>query len=117
MTVQVVTNDVRLRRTVRRSLEPAVGVDVQAHGTLAPADVFVVDAEAPLDETGAFPNETGAFPRGGDSGATIVVAPEIDAQVREQGRRLDAVAYVRNDEGLAKVIGLVVELASITGSA
>lgn len=110
MTVQVVTNDVRLRRTVRRSLEPAVGVDVQAHGALAPADVVVVDAEAPLDEMGA-------FPRDGDSEATIVVAPEIDAQVREHGRRLDAVAYVRNDEGLAKVIGLVVEFVSITGSA
>jgi hypothetical protein len=111
MTVQVVTNDVMLRRAVRRGLEPAAGVDVQAHAALAPpADVVVVDAEAPLDETCDFPGN-------GDSGATIVVASEIDAQVREQGRRLDAVAYVRNDEGLGKVIGVVIELVWLTGSA
>ena len=111
MTVQVVTDDVMLRRAVRRSLEPAVGVDVHAHAALAPAaDVVVVDAEAPLDKTRDLPMNA-------DSGATIVVAPEIDARVREQGRRLDAVAYVRKDEGLDKVIGLVIELVSITGSA
>lgn len=52
---------------------------------------------------------------GDDSGATILVAPEIDDAVREQGRRLDAVAYVRNDEGLDKVIGLVIELVAFTG--
>jgi DNA-binding NarL/FixJ family response regulator len=111
MTVQVVTNDVMLRRAVRRSLDLAVDVDVHAHSALAPpADVVVVDVDAPLDETRD-------LPRNADSGATIVVAPEIDARVREQGRRLDAVAYVRKDEGLAKVIGLVIELVSITGSA
>ena len=111
MTVQVVTNDVLLRRAVRRSLESSVGVDVQAHVALAPrADVVVVDADPALDETRD-------LPRNADSGATIVVAPEIDAQVREQGRRLNAAAYVRKDEGLATVIGLVIELVSITGRA
>ena len=84
---------------------------MHAHAALAPAaDVVVVDAEAPLDKTRDLPMNA-------DSGATIVVAPEIDARVREQGRRLDAVAYVRKDEGLDKVIGLVIELVSITGSA
>jgi hypothetical protein len=107
MTVQVMTNDVMLRRAVRRSLEPAAGVDLQAHTALAPpADVVVVDAEAALDEMRD-------FPRNGDSGATIVVAPEIDAAVREEGRRLDAAAYVRNDEGLGKVIGVVITLVSL----
>jgi hypothetical protein len=64
--------------------------------------------------------DAGAAPgldAGGDSGATIIVAPEIDADVREQGRRLDAVAYVRNDEGLSTVIGLVIELVAFTGGA
>jgi hypothetical protein len=111
MTVQVVTNDVMLHRAVRRSLEPVAGFDLQAHAALAPsADVVVVDAEAA-------PHLKGAFPRSSDSGATIVIAPEIDAEVREQGRRLDAVAYVRNDEGMGKVIGVVIELVSLAGSA
>ena len=104
-TVRVVTNDVDLQRTVRRSLEPAAGVDVRAHATLAPSvEVVVVDAAAP-------------DLRVGDSGATILVAPEIDADVREQGRRMDAAAYVRSDEDLGKVIGLVIELVAFTGNA
>ena len=104
-TVRVVTNDVDLQRTVRRSLEPAAGLDVGAHGAFAPStDVVVVDAAVP-------------DLRVGDSGATILVAPEIDADVREQGRRLDAAAYVRNDESLGKVIGLVIELVAFTGNA
>jgi hypothetical protein len=104
-TVRVVTNDVDLQRTVRRSLEPAAGLDVRAHTAFdPPTDVVVVDAAAP------------GLPVG-DSGATILVAPQIDADVREQGRRLDAVAYVRNDESLGKVIGLVIELVTFTGNA
>jgi len=103
-TVRVVTNDVDLQRAVRRSLEPAA-VDVRAHSAFASStDVVVVDAAAPDLHVG-------------DSGATILVAPEIDADVREQGRRLDAAAYVRNDEDLGKVIGLVIELVAFTGSA
>ena len=104
-TVRVVTNDVDLQRTVRRSLEPAAALDVRTHAAFAPStEVVVVDAtshDLPV----------------GDSGATILVAPEINADVREQGRRLDAAAYVRNDESLGKVIGLVIELVAFTGNA
>jgi hypothetical protein len=103
--VRVVTNDVGLQRAVRRGLESVAGVDVRAHSAFAsPANILVVDAAAP-DAHGEFDD---------DSGATILVAPEIDADVREQGRRLDVVAYVRNDEGLGNVIGLVVELVAFT---
>ena len=103
-TVRVVTNDVNLHRTVRGSLDAAAGVDVRAHALAPSPEVVVVDADAApgLD---------------GDSGATIIVAPEIDAGVREQGRRLDAAAYVRNDEGLGTVIGLVIELVAFTNGA
>lgn len=104
-TVRVVTNDADLQRTVRRSLEPAARLDVRAHAGFAPStEVVVVDAAAPDLHVG-------------DSGATILVAPEIDADVREQGRRLDAAAYVRNDESLGKVIGLVIELVAFTRNA
>jgi len=104
--VGVVTNDVDLQRAVRGGLEAAAGVDVRAHSLAPSPDVMVVDADmAP------------GLDAGGDSGATIIVAPEIDADVREQGRRLDAVAYVRNDEGLSTVIGLVIELVAFTGGA
>jgi hypothetical protein len=105
--VRVVSNDEKLQRTVRRSVKPA-RVDVRAHSAFAPwVNVVVVDA-ATFDSRGDVD---------GDSGATILVAPEIDADVREQGRRIDADAYVRNDEGLGNVIGLVIELVAVTGSA
>lgn len=106
MTVQVVTEDATFRRAVQQSLEVAEGVDVQAHAAGAlPPDVVVVDVEAAaLSE-----REVRAMT---DSGVTILVAPEIDASVRESGRVLDANAYVRKDDGLFKVIGLVIELAS-----
>jgi hypothetical protein len=111
MTVQVVTDDVMLHRAVRRSLRPAAGVDVHVHAALAtPADVVVVDAEAA-------PHVKGDVAMYGDLGATIVVAPEFDANVREQGRRLGAAAYVRKDEGLGKVMGVVIELVSLTDGA
>jgi hypothetical protein len=103
--VRVVTNDVKLQRAVRRGVEPCAGVDVRAHSAFAPpTNIVVIDAAAP-EGHGDFDD---------DSGATILVAPEIDAGVREQGRRLDAVAYVRNDEGLGNVIGLVIELVAFT---
>ena len=101
--VRVVTDDVDLRRKVRRGLEPDAVLDVRAHGFAPSPDVIVLDAASDTEDGN------------GDSGATILVAPEIDAHVREQGRRLDAAAYVRNDEGLDTVIGLVVELVAFTG--
>lgn len=105
------TGDGTFHNALRRSLELAEGVEVQAHGAVAPpADVVVVDAEAP-------PADEGKFVKHGGAGLTIVVAPQIDEDVRERGRVLGAAAYIRKDEGLHKVIGLVIELASVSDSA
>jgi hypothetical protein len=101
-----VTEDAVFHTAVRESLEVIEGVDVHAHAAVAPrADVVVVDAE-----TTSAADDEGLAESG--SGVTIVVAPEIDAAVRERGRRVNAAAYVRKDEGLVSIIGLVIELAS-----
>lgn len=108
MCVQVVTEDGAFRDAVRQSVEVAGVVDVHAHAAVnLTADVLVVDAES----TPAGESETLAS---SDSRVTIVVAPEIDADVRERGRRLNATAYVRKDDEPHKVIGLVIELASFS---
>jgi hypothetical protein len=99
-----VTEDATFRDALRQSLDVAE-VDVQAHAALAPrADVIVVDAEAAPVRHDEVHLE--------DDSVTIVVAPEIDAEVRERGRALNASAYVRKDDGLYTVMGLVIELAS-----
>ena len=106
--MKIVTEDAVFDRALRRSLEVADGVEVQAHAAVAPrADVVVVDTEAARAEDDELLVHD-------DRGVTIMVAPEIDAAVRERGRVLDASAYVRKDGELFAIIGLVIELASRT---
>jgi hypothetical protein len=103
--VNVVTEEDGFASAIQRSLEPSAGFEVQAH-TAVGADVVVVDTEAaPASEDKQLVAELGLD-------ITIVVAPEIDEEVRERGRTLKASAYVRKDDSAFAIIGLVIELAS-----
>lgn len=100
------SEDVSFRHAVRERLEEMDGVDVRAHAVDAPrADVVVIDAET------TSPTEDEQL-AGGEPGLTIFVTREIDAEVRDRGRLVNAAAYVRKDDGLFAIIGLVIDLAS-----
>lgn len=98
------TEEAGFASALQRSLEPSAGVEVQAHDAVRP-DVVVVDTEAAPASEDELVAELGLD-------VMIVVAPEIDDEVRERGRTLKASAYVRKDDGVFAIIGLVIELAS-----
>jgi DNA-binding response OmpR family regulator len=54
---------------------------------------------------------------GGRSPLIVLVAAEIDAEVRELGKSLGAVAYLKKDTGLQEIAALVAELSSLPGPA
>ena len=54
---------------------------------------------------------------GGRSPLIVLVAAEIDAEVRELGKSLGAVAYLKKDSGLQEIAALVAELSSLPGPA
>jgi DNA-binding NarL/FixJ family response regulator len=111
-----VGDDLVLDCTLRESLDTEDELDVLAHSAAlaeqpaAEADVLLVDAGPPLPQVGELKKLRAA----NQSALMIVVASEIDADVRELGNALGAVGYVKKDEGLHDIAALVVALASLS---
>lgn len=114
--IRLVSDDPELHRILRKSIEPSRAVSVIGHSAAlleepaADADILLLDVERPplaIDELKKLRSAN-------ESALIIILAQQIDADVRELGHELGAVGYLKKDESLPDIATLVVELASLS---
>ena len=115
--VRLVSDNPDLDRTLRESLDTVTDLDVIAHSAAlaepaaanAGVDILLVDVGNPPRAS----NKLTKLRAENESALIIILAPQIDDDVRELGDALNACAYLKHDQSLHDIAALVVGLASL----